>query len=66
MVSPTVLGEGLGEVLGAFTCTRLENPLEGAPGTLMLQRHGESIWNRENRFAGWTDVDLSERGRRRW
>jgi len=25
-------------------------------------RHGESIWNRENRFTGWTDVDLSERG----
>ena len=26
-------------------------------------RHGESAWNRENRFTGWTDVDLSERGR---
>src|SRR3989304_5013262 len=36
-------------------------------GTLMhrltLIRHGESTWNRENRFTGWTDVDLSERGR---
>lgn len=31
--------------------------------TLVLLRHGESIWNRENRFTGWTDVDLSERGR---
>ena len=30
--------------------------------TLVLLRHGESIWNRENRFTGWTDVDLSERG----
>jgi 2,3-bisphosphoglycerate-dependent phosphoglycerate mutase len=30
---------------------------------LVLLRHGESIWNRENRFTGWTDVDLSERGR---
>ena len=29
---------------------------------LMLLRHGESIWNLENRFTGWTDVDLSERG----
>lgn len=29
---------------------------------LVLQRHGESIWNRENRFTGWTDVDLSEKG----
>ena len=31
--------------------------------TLVLLRHGESVWNRENRFTGWTDVDLSERGR---
>ena len=32
------------------------------PSTLVLLRHGESTWNRENRFTGWTDVDLSERG----
>jgi 2,3-bisphosphoglycerate-dependent phosphoglycerate mutase len=31
--------------------------------TLVLLRHGESVWNRENRFTGWTDVDLSEHGR---
>jgi 2,3-bisphosphoglycerate-dependent phosphoglycerate mutase len=30
---------------------------------LVLIRHGESVWNKENRFTGWTDVDLSERGR---
>ena len=30
---------------------------------LVLLRHGESTWNRENRFTGWTDVDLSDRGR---
>ena len=30
---------------------------------LVLLRHGESVWNRENRFTGWTDVDLSEKGR---
>jgi 2,3-bisphosphoglycerate-dependent phosphoglycerate mutase len=30
---------------------------------VVLLRHGESTWNRENRFTGWTDVDLSERGR---
>jgi 2,3-bisphosphoglycerate-dependent phosphoglycerate mutase len=30
---------------------------------LVLLRHGESQWNRENRFTGWTDVDLSEAGR---
>ena len=29
---------------------------------LVLVRHGESIWNKENRFTGWTDVDLSETG----
>jgi len=29
---------------------------------LCLLRHGESIWNKENRFTGWTDVDLSEKG----
>jgi 2,3-bisphosphoglycerate-dependent phosphoglycerate mutase len=29
---------------------------------LVLLRHGESRWNRENRFTGWTDVDLSEAG----
>ena len=29
---------------------------------IVLLRHGESVWNRENRFTGWTDVDLSERG----
>jgi 2,3-bisphosphoglycerate-dependent phosphoglycerate mutase len=30
---------------------------------LVLVRHGESTWNAENRFTGWTDVDLSEKGR---
>ena len=29
---------------------------------IVLLRHGESIWNRENRFTGWTDVDLSTKG----
>lgn len=29
---------------------------------LTLVRHGESIWNKENRFTGWTDVDLSKQG----
>jgi len=29
---------------------------------LVLLRHGESTWNRENKFTGWTDVDLSEKG----
>ncbi|HTY49814.1 MAG TPA: 2,3-diphosphoglycerate-dependent phosphoglycerate mutase [Steroidobacteraceae bacterium] len=33
------------------------------PGKLVLVRHGQSIWNVENLFTGWTDVDLSEQGR---
>lgn len=32
-------------------------------GKLVLLRHGESTWNAENRFTGWVDVDLSEKGR---
>ena len=30
---------------------------------LVLLRHGESVWNHENRFTGWTDVDLSDHGK---
>src|SRR5436190_4029487 len=33
------------------------------PHKLVLVRHGESDWNKQNRFTGWTDVDLSEKGR---
>jgi 2,3-bisphosphoglycerate-dependent phosphoglycerate mutase len=33
------------------------------PGKLILVRHGQSIWNVENLFTGWHDVDLSEQGR---
>jgi len=36
---------------------------EAAMHTLVLLRHGESTWNRENRFTGWTDVDLTDTGR---
>ena len=31
--------------------------------TLVMIRHGQSLWNRENRFTGWADIDLSEQGR---
>ena len=37
--------------------------LASRPGALVLLRHGESTWNVENRFTGWTDVPLSDRGR---
>jgi len=30
---------------------------------VVLLRHGQSVWNKDNRFTGWTDVDLSQRGR---
>lgn len=30
--------------------------------TLVLLRHGQSLWNRENRFTSWTDVDLTQQG----
>lgn len=30
---------------------------------LVLLRHGQSLWNKENRFTGWTDVDLTDQGR---
>ncbi|CAM9562618.1 unnamed protein product [Heterosigma akashiwo] len=33
------------------------------PYTLVLIRHGESRWNEENRFTGWYDVELNEKGR---
>src|SRR4051812_10836386 len=33
------------------------------PGKLVLVRHGQSIWNLENLFTGWVDVDLTEQGR---
>ena len=30
--------------------------------SLILIRHGQSVWNASNRFTGWTDVDLSDKG----
>jgi len=33
------------------------------PGKLILVRHGQSLWNLENRFTGWVDIDLTEQGR---
>lgn len=39
--------------------------LEGCVGVmsrLVFLRHGESVWNKSNRFTGWTDVDLSDGG----
>lgn len=33
------------------------------PRRMVLLRHGESVWNKENLFSGWTDIDLSDQGR---
>jgi 2,3-bisphosphoglycerate-dependent phosphoglycerate mutase len=41
----------------------LHNPPRQSMAKLVLLRHGESIWNKENRFTGWFDVDLSDQGR---
>ncbi len=41
--------------------------MKGKPNSprrqIVLLRHGQSLWNRENLFTGWTDIDLSDRGR---
>ena len=37
--------------------------MSGPERTLVLLRHGESLWNRENRFTGWADVPLTDTGR---
>jgi 2,3-bisphosphoglycerate-dependent phosphoglycerate mutase len=46
-----------------FTYRRVCGAQPATMYTLVLLRHGESTWNRENRFTGWTDVDLTEQGR---
>jgi 2,3-bisphosphoglycerate-dependent phosphoglycerate mutase len=33
-------------------------------GAFCIIRHGESLWNKENRFTGWSDVDLSEESKK--
>jgi 2,3-bisphosphoglycerate-dependent phosphoglycerate mutase len=43
---------------------RILEPAATEPGTLILVRHGESVWNANKTFTGWADPDLSERGER--
>ena len=38
-------------------------PASSSVGKLVLVRHGQSVWNVDNLFTGWTDVDLSPKGR---
>src|SRR6266513_5588889 len=52
-----------GRVLRAWRRSTTDGSREEKPMyRVVLLRHGESTWNMENRFTGWTDVDLSERG----
>ena len=52
--------------LARRTCETLFIPLPYPVWSKMIKivllRHGESTWNKENRFTGWTDVGLSEKG----
>ena len=43
--------------------TQTKDKPKSQPRQVVLLRHGESLWNKENRFSGWTDVDLSDHGR---
>jgi hypothetical protein len=40
----------------------METSMNRPPGTLVLLRHAQSLWNLENRFSGWADMDLSAGG----
>ncbi len=46
----------------ALRLTRRKEPTPTATGRLILVRHGQSVWNVENRFSGWANVDLSAKG----
>ena len=58
--APQLKGEG-GRVLTRRFSALSRHHAMSSP--LVLLRHGESTWNKENRFTGWTDVDLSDKGR---
>src|SRR5580765_6066954 len=49
-------------VTPADRLSRLSRAVSDAMHTVVLLRHGFSTWNQENRFTGWTDVDLAEQG----
>jgi 2,3-bisphosphoglycerate-dependent phosphoglycerate mutase len=40
----------------------METPMNRPPGTLVLLRHAQSLWNLQNRFSGWADMELSAGG----
>lgn len=59
--APLRRGRGIFKTPGVHHATRKGPTM--ATHTLVLLRHGESQWNKENRFTGWKDVDLSDTGK---
>lgn len=61
---PNPSNEGKGKFYLFMSNVKLNQRRKKRMGSLklVLLRHGESVWNKENRFTGWTDVDLSEKG----
>jgi 2,3-bisphosphoglycerate-dependent phosphoglycerate mutase len=59
-ISPTTTSSPIPAELISFPINDKPKP---EPRQLVLLRHGESQWNKENRFSGWTDVDLTDHGR---
>mmetsp|Transcript_29469 Transcript_29469/g.94359 ORF Transcript_29469/g.94359 Transcript_29469/m.94359 type:complete len:356 (-) Transcript_29469:300-1367(-) len=57
-----VAGMDMEGVLSSIDGCALEMQIPGAEHTLVLLRHGQSVWNLENRFTGWADIPLTEKG----
>lgn len=49
-------------LIGSSAVAQIKFPVADGEYTLVLLRHGESQWNLENKFTGWVDVDVSEKG----
>ena len=61
--SPSQATSGSAGSTSTSATSAASNGAANGPMTLVILRHGESEWNKENLFTGWTDVDLSEAGR---
>ncbi len=55
--------DAVGRAAGRASPRRALRVTSAAPASSCLVRHGQSTWNLENLFTGWTDVDLTEQGR---
>ncbi len=64
-VNATACSNGLGSVdTGGVNFTAYRSDTPAMVHRIALIRHGESVWNLENIFTGWTDVDLSATGKK--